>query len=199
MDEIIDVRDRKQLFIDDRWFASRQGMALTANPPVKAERVIIPERPWESLRIGASGNTVLEDDGVYKMWYIADTVGEDIYARRSFCYAVSSDGIQWERENVDLIEWKGSKQNNVVMVGVHGGVMIDPNGPDEHRYKALLRVTENDLWPGSRGAVFTRKFGDNGKNWSELYLCTSPDGIHWRRQEPSALPAVLLTGYIVTC
>ena len=101
------------------------------------------------------------------------------------CYAESEDGLHWVRQNVNLFEWEGITENNILMPGAHGGVTIDPNGPDEHRYKALIRVVENDVWPGSKGAVFTLH---EGKMWSELYLATSPDGIHWTRQEPSALP-----------
>ena len=41
--DAIDVGDRKQLFIDERWFGSQRGMALRVNPPVKHERVLVPE------------------------------------------------------------------------------------------------------------------------------------------------------------
>ncbi len=187
MGSVIDIGNQKQLFIDDKWFASQRGMTLTANPPVKAERVFVPEKPWESSRISLSP-TILEDGGIYKMWYRCSAPGSKETAPHGWsmiCYAVSEDGIHWERQNVNLFEWEGIAENNILMPGAHGGVTIDPNGPDEHRYKALIRVVENDVWPGSKGAVFTRR---EGWGWSELYLATSPDGIHWTRQEPSALP-----------
>ena len=37
---VLDVGDRKQLFIDGRFFAQQQGITLTVNPPVKAEMVM---------------------------------------------------------------------------------------------------------------------------------------------------------------
>ena len=74
MSSVIDIGNQKQLFIDDKWFASQRGMTLTANPPVKAERVLLPERPWEVQSISTA--TVLEDGGVYKMWYRCSGPGE---------------------------------------------------------------------------------------------------------------------------
>ena len=185
METPMDLGDRKQLFLDDRWFAQQQGMTLCVNPPVKADRVLVPKRPWEASRL--SGGTILEDEGVYRMWYRGSGPGDPVEVPHSasMCYAESGDGIRWERPNVNLFTWEGITENNIVMPGTHGGVMKDPNGPDEHRYKALVRIRENSVWPESRGAVFTRH---GGKMWSELYLATSPDGLRWTRQEPSALP-----------
>ena len=38
-DQVINVSDKKQLFIDSKWFFTQRGMTLTVNPPVKAEVV----------------------------------------------------------------------------------------------------------------------------------------------------------------
>ena len=71
------------------------------------------------------------------------------------------------------------------MPGTCGGVMLDPNGPHEQRFKALCIIKENDVWPESKGCISGVY---DGVHFMELYLCTSPDGIHWTRHEPSALP-----------
>ena len=185
MTQTIDVGSEKQLFLDDKWFFDQRGMKLTVNPPMKTERVMVAEKPWEASRIG--GGNVIEDEGIYKMWYTADAPGNTPH-QRSRCYATSEDGVYWERRDVNLFNWEGHGENNIVMPGAGpGGVMLDPNGQDEHRFKAIVRVRENDVWTESRGAIFQRV---PGSFWSELYLCTSPDGIHWTRREPSALPFV---------
>ena len=50
------------------------------------------------------------------------------------CYAVSTDGIRWDRPELDLIEFNGSTCNNLVMRDVHGvGVTLDPHDPDPDR------------------------------------------------------------------
>ena len=129
----------KQLFIDERFFAKRQGIELTVNPPVKAGRVLAPEMPWEKRVLGLY-TTVLDDNGIYRMWYDA-YVGlvEEKYrsAPRSLCYASSEDGIHWKREMVNLYDWFGHRENNIVMPGGSASVMIDPKAPQESRYKAL--------------------------------------------------------------
>ena len=186
VNDLIDVGIEKQLYIDNSWFFDQRGMTLAVNPPVKAERVIVPETPWERKRVGAG--TVVEHVGRYLMFYTAlngDHWVEPHYS--CICLAESEDGRDWKRSKVDLYEWEGHKKNNIVMCGVQSaGIMVDPNGPDEHRFKALIRARENAVWPESKGAVFER--APEGRAWSELYLASSPDGINWKRHEPSALP-----------
>lgn len=182
----IDVGHAKQLFLDDRWFFSQQGMTLRVNPPVKAERVLLPEQPWETRGIHGY-STVLEDDGLYKLWYDAIAPGGKPHSR-SICYATSQDGVHWERQYVNLFSWEGITPNNIVMPGTNGSVMLDPNGPDEHRYKAAALIHENEVWPESRGCIAGMYEGYGKPYFIELYLCTSPDGIHWRRQGTAALP-----------
>jgi len=184
MSRVIDIGCEKQLFIDERWFGSQTGMRLCVNPPTKHERVLLPERPWESTGVLAF-NTVLEHEGTFHLWY--DTIGpvkEGKHAR-GLCHATSDDGINWRRTEVDLFEWEGIRRNNIVMPGAEGvGVMVDPNGPAEHRFKALAIINGNDVWPESRGCIC--QFDSSGI-WMELYLCTSPDGTLWRKIGP-ALP-----------
>ncbi len=94
----------KQLFIDERFFAEQKGIELTVNPPVKAGLVLSPEMPWEKRVLGLY-TTVLEDNGIYRMWYDAyvGLVEEKCrFAPRSLCYATSDDGIHWKREMVNL-------------------------------------------------------------------------------------------------
>ena len=176
-----DIGDRKQLFIDHRFVARSEGITLTVNPPVKKEQVLKGEMPWEDMRLGAYA-TILEDDGVYKLWYDA-YVGAVKCAEipRSTCYATSPDGIHWERPNVNLFNWCGLADNNIVMPDAAGGVMIDPLAPEEHRYKALCVIQPNSLWAEARDVHWDLTGGC-------VHLLTSPDGIRWKRVSPVASP-----------
>ena len=188
MDHILEVSNKKQLFIDDRWFSTQRGISLRVNPPMKAEYVLLPEKPWESFGIHAY-NTVLEHDGMYRMWYDAyGAVSGGAPHARCLCYATSQDGLQWERQHVNLFEWEGIEENSIVMPGANGSVMVDSHGPDETRFKALMLIHENDVWPESKGCIAGTYEGYAKEHFIELYLCTSPDGIHWKRQAPAALP-----------
>lgn len=178
----IDVGTEKQLFIDNRWFQSQRGMTLTINPPVKGDVVLRPGKPWDEIGIYAY-STILEHEGVYRMWYDGVSNVPAKNHGRCVCYAESKDGLNWERVNVNLFEWEGIRENNIVMPGATAGVMIDPNGPDEHRFKALCIIHPNDLWSDARSAVVGYYEGEKFVARLEIYLCTSPDGIRWKRQE----------------
>ena len=178
---VLDVGNRKQLFIDDRLFSQKNGISLVTNPPVKAEIAILPEKPWENRSLGLYA-TIIEDEGIYKLWYDA-YVGLDVSEEvpRSLCYATSMDGIHWKRENVNLFNWFSNEENNIVMPGASGSVMIDPKAPSEERYKALCLMFENSMWPESKGVKWDLTGGC-------LHLLTSADGIHWKRVSPVASP-----------
>ena len=144
-------------------------MSIEMNPPIKMGPVLKPERPWEREWCGAY-ISVLEDQGVYRMWYGAN--GEDYKSR--LCYATSLDGLHWERPELGLVEYEGSRSNNLVSDSSwEGAVTLDPIAPPESRFKAL----KYEGLPGD-----TRFAG-------MMVLATSPDGMHWDAEYP-ALPGI---------
>ncbi|MFV1967478.1 MAG: hypothetical protein ACC628_18785 [Pirellulaceae bacterium] len=79
------------------------------------------------------------------------TLRHGSYAR----YAISKDGLNWEKPNLGLVEYNGSKENNILMEGRKlAYVFIDPHARPSERYKMLV------VLGGTR-------------------IGTSPDGIHW--------------------
>ena len=143
MSNIVKVGDEKQLFIDDRWFFTQHGLTLRVNAPVKSKRVLLAEKPWESKGVHAYG-TILEHDGVYKMWYdaIGFIAGEPPH-ERSLCYATSRDGLKWEKPRLGIVELGGSRANNAVLTydgsSEPAGVIRDAgqNVPKDERYKMI--------------------------------------------------------------
>lgn len=154
---VIEVGGRAQLFIDKRFIAESSGITLGMNPPVKAGAVILPDKPWESGEIGFCVS-VAQYEGEYKMWYLARDK-EDHYCQ---CFARSQDGRTWEKPELGVIEYQGSKNNNMVLTGaVETTVFLDPAAPPEQRFKALSAM----YWPDPQKAG--------------LYVWNSPDGIHF--------------------
>ena len=173
-----DVGSRKQVFMDDRWFATGFGITLRVNPPVKAERVLAPEMPWESRGIETK-NTILEHDGEYHLWYSTGAKGVKGF-KHNMCYATSKDGVHFERRNVNLFEFDGARENNIIIPGGTGMVMLDPVGPEEHRFKMFISMAEDDIWDQAKEGVRLLSH--------EIHVATSPDGIHWELHKPAALP-----------
>ena len=93
------------------------------------------------------------------------------------CYATSTDGIHWERPDLDVIAYEGSTANNLCAVDTGGlSVLKDDRESDPaRRYKALY-------WgAGStpREGAFERSWmGSSGGVWG-ICVAFSPDGIHW--------------------
>ena len=118
---------RSQLFLDDRWVADQQRLQRRWYPAeVYPEPLLRPEAPWEGMVLILYG-TVLQLDGAYRMYYSTFHPGEPSF----MCVAESDDGLQWHRPVVGEIEYRGSRENNIVMTGiVHPSVLHEPEDPD---------------------------------------------------------------------
>ncbi len=175
MSQPVDIGDRKQLFIDNRFIKSSKNVSLIMNPPAKIGPVLLPDRPWESEQLGFC-SSVVEVGGIYKMWYRCTSLvgkpGPPFGEGEAFiCYAESKDGRNWSKPDLGLIEFASCKDNNIVMKGVLEVVVFyDPHGTPEARYKAVA----NRYWPDPAKAG--------------IYIHTSPDGIHWNISETRVLP-----------
>jgi len=165
---VFDVGSKRQLFTDHRFIEASEGIVLTVNEARKhPEPVLVADRPWESMCIGGYF-TILEEDGRYRLWYDSFASDYKSDADDRLCYAVSDDGLHWEKPELGLIEFQGSKKNNIVLEdiggdGYHGGtVFIDPSARPEERYKILYQAEGRTRGDFMRGAC-------------------SPDGIHWKK------------------
>ncbi|HHK6674507.1 TPA: hypothetical protein ACQXD3_001882 [Streptococcus pneumoniae] len=96
---------------------------------------------------------------LYRCWYqtfVSDEAseetplaerGEKEYIVKSsrmtaLCYAESKDGVKWEKPNLNLVKFKGSKDNNIVLMHAHGaGIMLDEQELDpKKRYKLVSKL-----------------------------------------------------------
>jgi len=162
----IDVGTEKQLLMDGRFIESSEGITLRMNPAQKMGVAIAADRPWENKDIGFCVS-VIEYEGLYRMWYMARTTDGGL----RYCYAQSADGIAWEKPELGVVEFEGSKANNIVLDGViETTVFLDPIAPPEARFKALSVMH----WPDPKTAG--------------LYVHSSPDGIHWTMSDTRVFP-----------
>ena len=56
------------------------------------------------------------------------------------CYAISKDGINWEKPNLNIVEFYDSKENNIVLRNNHGAGLFKDDFIEEsnERYKLIL-------------------------------------------------------------
>ena len=166
----VDIDSRLELMVDDYLVSQLGGGARRRlNSPVPRDIALQLDAPWEGNACG--GFTVFEDDGRYRMYYRGQNF---VYAGKELgtpggkyiCYAESADGIHWERPDLGLVEFDGSRKNNILMDAgeILNGMFSpfkdgNPECADESRYKAFSLMQRGD----ARG----------------LWAYGSPDGIHW--------------------
>ena len=166
----IDIGSSKQLFVDDRFIATGNGVELVMNPPYQAtEPVVTVDAPWEDpsdTSFGIYSSVLREDDGRIRLWYHVRRAKEEseLSLDQAYVgYAESTDGIHFDKPELNLIDEGGSTVNNVVIPSKLGGssVWIDPHAPPEERYKNQSKVYNPDVA-------------------MQFHMHSSPDGIHWK-------------------
>ena len=208
-EQVINVGSTKQLFLDDHVVGRTENVTRQLHRPVRHDGnpVLKADRPWEKAKgvVNLSGGTVLFDEeaGHFKMWYRTsdmpmmsmehwrgsqdDLVPEGAY---KVGYAVSDDGVHWEKPVLGLVESGGSKENNLIPPGTGGrghirrpNIIKDYEDPDpSKRYKMLYLDEMTGEYMMSAGY--------------------SGDGIHWRMGvidpisfEPPVLPHGTIFGW----
>jgi hypothetical protein len=153
------ARDR-YLLLDDRIIAKTENAKLALGTVKKhpANPLFIEDKPWEMRFDNLYGNVIYDkDEKLYKCWYSPFTQdrsakGMTLEQRQtrygpgpgrtmSICYATSKDGLVWDKPNLGLVDYKGSRENNIVTMGPHGaGVFKDLHDPDPtRRYKLVMQ------------------------------------------------------------
>ncbi len=155
----VEVGKERQLFVDDALIESMLNLSRMQHPAVKYAQnpILTPQKPWEFQSIILMSVMQKPEGGGLRMWYSG--WGKQLNKPTFMCIADSQDGIQWTRPNVGLVEFEGSKENNIIREGRMFRVLYDPDSADsQQRYKAIIRVS--------------------GFHWA-----FSPDGLTWTLAE----------------
>lgn len=176
----------RQLFLDNELIARASNLTRQVHQPVRYEGNPI----FKAL--GTANACVIkvltfDESPRFRMWYTSAKgwhfwkQGQEI--RGGTSYAISEDGVHWERPQLDLHKIEGVEERNIVIpYGPLHGVFYEPWEPDpQRRFKAMV-------------VACIRKTGLRGKEnliIPEAYhLHTSPDGIHWTCDGDFAKPSL---------
>jgi len=175
----VDIGSRRELFVDSALVDKIEGSAqLQLHRPVARELAMTHDASWEGTSSGY--HTVFRDGDIYRLYYRGlhlevTEKGIDLGRHKPFyCMAESRDGITWTRPELGIVEFEGSKKNNIILSGpgTHNfSPFKDPNPdcPPEARYKAL---------------------GGLHSNGGGLLAFQSADGVHWSRMVEEAVITV---------
>ncbi len=163
----VDIGSRLEPFFDEALIASLAGAGLRLHEPVPREAVLTFDKPWEGNT--STYVTVFRDGDLFRMYYRGSDydLKTEAYSDNVTCYAESPDGVRWTKPELGLVDWRGSKANNIVWSGPGAENFApfkdeNPACPPGERYKALAG-------------------GDKG-----LRAFKSADGLRWSllREEP---------------
>jgi hypothetical protein len=163
---------RRELFVDDLLIDRLEGAALRLHKPVARDVAITCDAPWEGNT--SAYFTLFQDGDLFRMYYRGSHFDEQLKKAprpEVTCYAESRDGITFTKPKLGLIEFQGSKENNIVWAGDGGthnfAPFLDRNPAcaPAARYKAL-----------ARGETMLK-----GKKKSCLYAYHSADGQRWAK------------------
>lgn len=166
-EEAIRVGPGWELFVDNHLIDKiRGGVELRLHSPTAREVVLVHDKPWEGNTSGY--HTIFQDGDICRMYYRG--WGHDGKTQKQLhpavvCYAESKDGIEWTRPNLGLVEFGGSKENNIILsdFGTHNFTPFKDTNPGcarEALYKAVAR-------------------GEGSAN-RQLFAFQSADGIGWK-------------------
>lgn len=131
--------------------------------PDEEKDVLICEKNWEDQFDYA---TILQVNGQYIMYYRSISFAS--VPHQLYCYAVSDDGIHWNRPNLGVFKFNGNRDNNIVTDRVDG---VSVEYVDNMYYLLADRV-----------------YDDSNNVKRGLALFKSKDGIHFERDMDFDVP-----------
>jgi hypothetical protein len=162
---------------------SPHGVKLVVEPAQRLGPILKPETPWEQDGFPAL-STILRDGDKFRAWGSIGSWG-DLKDRGQayFCYFESDDGLHWRRPDCGIVDYQGSRANNL-LASEGGTVFIDPAAPAEERYKWILAADfakeQVDAYQQSRHCgIDAKAYRSDVKKTFGVKGAVSPDGLHW--------------------
>ncbi|HEY5312248.1 MAG TPA: hypothetical protein VIK18_07000 [Pirellulales bacterium] len=175
-------REAVYFSFDDESIPWRDNLKLTLERPKKyAGNPVMRAGPPGS----PDGNgcllygTVLKEGGKFRMWYIAWPQPDPRYPQqgkrlhRPVAYAESVDGIHWDKPNLGLVEFRGSKDNNLVSIQPASDTFAVPDD-----YVSVLR-DESETDPARRYKMVYISYVPELRH-STGVTAVSADGLRWK-------------------
>jgi hypothetical protein len=115
--------------------------------------------------------TVIRINDKFHMWYFGNygepTTQQGLrqggYEGDVMCYAISDDGIHWTKPNLGMVEYRGSKNNNIIdfpekKIKPAAAILYEPDEEDQNKkFKMAYEQEEGN----------------------KFCVAFSPDGLHW--------------------
>lgn len=167
------------------------GIRIVAQPAERSSQPcpgIAPARPWEEGPLGLGHVLFDEEDGFFKAWTTCSAQGQSFR-----CYLQSRDFENWERPELGVVEFAGSRANNLIVAADLGWVFKDPSSTAERwkwigernitraEYEEFQKKRPHDWNPqADRVDVPQDTSGGPGNLILAVKGGVSPDGFRWQ-------------------
>ena len=167
--------NQPQLLVDDHLVDNRWGAEYLTETVLRVFHAPV-KHPLNPLIGGRGGyvNVRRGDDGLFRMWY-QEYWDQSLEPRRytyAVAYAESDDGVEWRLPRVGEHEFKGTRDNNIVLLGPRGGRAETP---------FLLDIPESER----RGYRYVMLYLTDDPKGARLI--GSHDGIRWDPRSDTAI------------
>jgi len=153
---------RRQLFLDDYAVDTMENLTRTLHQPDKKGAVIKPEKLWEKQAVQTRSMPAWDEKSkLFKLWVNASDGRPYPYTWTGPTYLESKDGIAWTRPTLGQHEYRGSRENNILVIRPQAhwaanailNVVCTPVDPDpERRYKGFYsRFPRQPRWDSLEG------------------------------------------------
>lgn len=146
---------KTQLLWDTELAHSMRGIRLNMHALTRKGPVLECDAPWEGEH--SSYGKIIYDGEKYRFYYRGCGGNEGVWKNETgdhgvWCVAYSTDGKTFEKPNLGIYEYNGSRNNNIVMMNDEKyidnfSIMLDenPRCPADEKYKALMGYRINNV------------------------------------------------------
>ena len=178
---MINIGKCRECFFDDYIIDTMHTTAETrVHNPIRRELVIKHDAPWEGCGCDFHNFFYDEEYGKYRLYYLGWKLKDDATGSDGIraCYMESRDGIHWEKPNLGLVEYNGSKDNNILLNSqMHprlDNFMVfkdtNPECKKGEEYKCVLRAEK--IVDGNGKACLKCLFSSDGIHFNDGYEIT---------------------------
>lgn len=173
----------RRLFLDATVVEEQQGLARVFHAAEKhpGNPVIRADKPWEGAAAITGPyvyGTVMEQEGKLRLWYQVLMKGNHVG------YAESTDGVRWTKPELGLIEFNGSRANNLVVSA------FQPEITGGHCHNPSVIACPS----ASRGRFALYGFDPEA---GHARVAFSNDGLRWRYAEETAKHPLFVSSDVV--
>ena len=176
----------RQLFLDDHCVAERRNIVRRLHRPQKCGPVLRPDSQQGQVALQSRSVPQWNSDRkVWEWWYWGSWECEPYgpyhaTTKALVHYAVSQDGLHWEKPNLGLHQWRGSTDNNIAIspdtehCSLYHIIRDERDEDRQRRYKALMGTRNRKVAFSGDGFTWNHLETDELRSSDESSLAYDP-------------------------